>query len=383
MSDAPEPGTDPARESGTGSGAATPAVPDATRSAPETARAPAPARGRRGAGVLAFLALLVALVALAGVAWPYWLLYQGRDPLVALDSPRLERAEARIDSLQSELDRARSAARDAVDAKTALDAEVATLRRAFTDLSAEVASDSPLDERQWRIAEVAYLLRVANLRARMEGDRDGAESLLQAADKLLVELDDPGLYSVRKALAAALAALRAQPVFDRVGMYLELEQLGDRVANMPLDLPVFEREAPAQPADAGVVAWLRATFAGLFDFRVHRGARVQPLMAPDEAVYLHHNLQLKLEQAQLALLRGDQAVWKDALHEARGWVQTYFDARDPQTDALDRALGRLEAERIDVEPPDISAPLTELLRLRGRGEIGADAAPAAGAERGK
>lgn len=362
------------RESGDGAAGAPDAAPAKTETA-ATAPAVAPPAppGRRGVG-LALVALFVALLALAAVAAPLWLLHEGKDPLALLGltpaSPRLDAAEERIAELERELREAERAARGAAETAQALDGRLRSLREGFATLSAELAADSPLDERQWRIAEAAYLLRVADLRARMEGDRDGAQALLEAADRLLLELDDPGLYTVREAIAAALANLRAQPVFDRVGLYLELEQLSDRIGALVLDLPEFERTQPAPQSDTGALAWLRETLGGLFDFRVHRPDPVRPLMAPDEAVYLRHNLQLKLEQAQLALLRGDQAVWASTLAEALGWVQTWFDPRDPEAAALARALTRLADERIDVVAPDVSAPLSELLRLRGRGEAG-------------
>jgi uroporphyrin-3 C-methyltransferase len=91
-------------------------------------------------------------------------------------------------------------------------------------------------------------------------------------------------------------------------------------------------------------------------------------MAPDQAFHLRHNLLLLLEQAQLALLRGDPAVWEDTLDEARHWVGEYFDPADAEIAALGRALERLGRERVAAEAPDISAPLNELQRLRGRAE---------------
>jgi uroporphyrin-3 C-methyltransferase len=245
-----------------------------------------------------------------------------------------------------------------------------------------VAAESPVDDVQWRLAEAAYLLRVANLRARMEGDRQGAEALLRAADELLAELDDYGLFPVREAIAAALAALRAAPAVDRVGLYLEIESLGERIDGLPVDTreyaagdvapgaaPAPPTPTPAPEADGAAdrVDGLIARFTSLVDFRRNRAEPVRPLLAPQETAFLRHNLALKLEQAQLALLEGDQAVWEDALTESRRWIATWFEAGDADVVALGEALDRLVLEQVAVSPPDISAPLTELRRLRGRG----------------
>ena len=335
---------------------------------------------RRG-GFLALLALLIACVALAAIGWPYWMMYRGEDPLARIGSECLAALEARLAELENTRSDARSAeraaeaaaeaaARDAsAAARRASDATatVAALREAFMDLSASTADATPLDDRQWRLAEAAYLLRVANMRARMEDDRDGARALLEAADALLADLDDYGLFPVREEIAAALSALRSQPVADRVGLYLELEQLGDRLARLPLDLPEYRPNAAAPEEDARWYEALGARAAGLFEFRADRRQPIRPLLAPDEAVYLRHNLLLQLEQAQLALLRGDAVVWVATLAEARGWVQAHFDGDDPEAVALAGALTRLLGERIAVPAPDISRPLAALQRLRGRG----------------
>jgi uncharacterized RDD family membrane protein YckC len=219
-----------------------------------------------------------------------------------------------------------------------------------------------------RRAITRNLLRVADLRARMENDRDGARAMLEAADELIAELDDLGLYPVRESIADALAALRARPVVDRTGLYLELESLADRIAAVPLDLPRFPAEAPSSGPGQGWLETLQDRLGGLFDFRVHRPEPVTPLMAPDQAFHLRHNLLLLLEQAQLALQRSDATVWEDTLGQAQRWIREYFDPTDPEIGALARALERLGQERVSASAPDISAPLNELRRLRGRAE---------------
>jgi uroporphyrin-3 C-methyltransferase len=323
--------------------------------------------GGRGIAILALLLVLGMLLALTGpVAWLY---YRGEDPLDYVRLPAVERLEGRIGELEQELGRAQRSTRDALDREAELRHGMEQLGQAFTALAADLASDSPIDDRQWRIAETAYLLRVANLRAGIEGDRAGAEGLLRAADELLREIDDFGLLPVRERIAEALAELRTAPAVDRTGLYLELEALGEQIDGLPLDRRSFlaspDPEAPAD-AETDWLTDLRGRFAGLVDFRVHRPAPVRALTSPEETAFLRHNLALKLEQAQLALLRKDATVWRRSLLEARGWMRDHFDLATPEAAALVAALERLEAEAVDVRAPDISAPHSELLRLRGR-----------------
>jgi uroporphyrin-3 C-methyltransferase len=315
------------------------------------------------------LALVLVLALIAALAWPVWLvLGEQRDPLALAPSERLSALEQRLESLQGGVRENRQALEASSRRDAGLESRIDELRGGFTRLSSDLNAESPLDERQWRIAEAAYLLRVADLRARMENDRDGARAMLEAADELIAELDDLGLYPVRESIADALAALRARPVVDRTGLYLELESLADRIAAVPLDLPRFPAEAPSSGPGQGWLETLQDRLGGLFDFRVHRPEPVTPLMAPDQAFHLRHNLLLLLEQAQLALLRSDATVWEDTLGQAQRWIREYFDPTDPEIGALARALERLGQERVSASAPDISAPLNELRRLRGRAE---------------
>lgn len=355
---------------------------DAAGTAASPAAAPPEPGPSRAPFLVAVLALLVALGAAGAAAWPWWQARRGQDPASAL-AARVGELEARLDervaAITAAADRAEasaSALRAELEGLEAREASFAELREAFAELSAEVAGTRPVDEPRWRIAEAHYLLRIADQRARMERDPEGARSLLEAADAILAELDEYGLFPVREAIADALAALRARGGVDRVGLYLELEALEARVDALPAGRPEFapaadraaEETAVADDAQAdGALRALGERVSGLFDFRVHRDAPIRPLAAPDEVTLLRHNLRLKLEQAQLALLRGDGTVWSDALADAARWVRSGFDGEAAQTRAFADALARLAAARVALQIPDVSEPAAVLEALRGRG----------------
>ena len=321
----------------------------------------------RGIAILALVLVLLIFGALGAGAW--FVVREGEDPLAYLPSARLEALEADLASAERELADAQRANRDALDREAELRRGMDALGSAFTELSAVITGEAPIDDEQWRIAETAYLLRVANLRASTEGDWRGAEALLLAADELLGEIDDLGLSPVRAAISDAVFALRAAPAVDRVGLYLEIESLTDRIIDLRPDERRFRAPDAPEEAEPNIVTRLRERLAGLVDFRVHRPAPVRPLVAPDESAFLRHNLALGLEQAQLALLQKDQVVWEASLREARRWVVDYFDPDDPVVQALDESLERLAGEQVRAQAPDISEPHTLLLQLRGRAQF--------------
>jgi uroporphyrin-3 C-methyltransferase len=371
-----------------------PAVADASAvpaSGPPAAAAPTVVvrrGGGRGIAIVALVLVLLVIGAVGGAAG--WFVYRGEDPLDYLPLPTIERLEARIVELEADLADAKRTGRRALDREAELRDGLDELGRALTALSSDIAAEAPIDERQWRLAETAYLLRVANFRAGVENDRAGAEALLIAADELLRELDDLGLSPVRERIAEARTALRTQPAVDRTGLYLELEALGDQIAALPLDQREYVAPPRGEPPpeeqlleetdelEGGWTGALRETVAGLVDFRVHRPSPVRTLSEPGEADFVRHNLALKLEQAQLALLRKDAEVWRIALEDAARWTRDYFDLEDPAVEAILRDFERLTDERVAVPAPDLSAPHDELMRLRSRASfLGGGRRPAA------
>jgi len=332
---------------------------------------PVPPRAPRNRALtaVAVLALILSLLLLVAFAVPAWFLYRGDDVLARLPSPTIERLERRADDFVDDLADARRDAREALDREAELRQGLDALGNAFTALSADFAADDPIDDRQWRLAETAYLLRVANLRSGMEDDREGAEALLRAADELLREIDDFGLVPVREAIAVALADLQSAPAVDRVGLYLELEGLGEQIDELRPDRRIYAAPPVLKVPVTDSEDWLsavRSRFEGLIDFRVHRPEPIRTLTSPQETSLLRHNLALKLEQAQLALLQRDGVVWRRSLEDAGVWAKDWFDGSDPAAQQLLAALERLAAEQVDIRAPDISAPHTELLRLRAR-----------------
>jgi uroporphyrin-3 C-methyltransferase len=107
----------------------------------------------------------------------------------------------------------------------------------------EVSSQAPPSPREWQLAEVEYLLRIANHRILMERDVSAALRLLEAADAILLELDDFAVFQVRAALADEILALGNVRGNDVQGIYLRLEAIKGRMDDLPLDTPEYLRQA--------------------------------------------------------------------------------------------------------------------------------------------
>ena len=331
---------------------------------------PAPSKPRTGR-ILATFALLLSLLAIGGsgyLVYRAWL----TDP----DA----RFEAAIGAYQGDLADFQRATTEEIaalrEALAALGEELAAQRQALaqaraamTEAVANNVASAPPAPREWRLAEVEYLLTIANHRLLMQDDANGALRLLAAADQMLADLDDYRFHEVRALLAEEQLSLKTFDYADTQGVYLRLEAVKDLLDRLPLRLPEYASDdandaPPEDSRDASLLDAFVDRLGGLVRFRRHEGEAIRPLLAPDEAEYLEQHLRLALERAQLAVLRRDQEIFEISLRTARAWLHRFL---DPTRAAVVQATGELdELESIDLEvaPPDISRSLERFRDLR-------------------
>lgn len=319
--------------------------------------------------LLAATALLLAFSALAGAGYLYFALIY-LQPNAATERA-LAQAEAERNALGNGLAQAQESWRQGLEDSTdQLIERLQTTESGLVERLNQVAKAAPPSERDWKLAELEYLLQVANHRLLMERDVATALDLLRSADDILRRLEDMALHGVRAALAGEILSLEQTQGADVQGLYLRLDALKRQLKDLALAQPQFALPKQAAASqDTGFWAALADEFRNLLRFR-RIDAEVRPLLAPDEALYLEFNLRLMLEQAQLAALRRDQAVFSSSLDSARQWVGDHLDAADPGVQAAGNALAELQQADLNLALPDISASLQELRKVRrgGAGE---------------
>ncbi len=337
---------------------------------PPRHRAPAGRRGR----ILPWLVLLVLAGAAAAAGWRGW---QEIDRLRA----RLAQVEADLAARDEALEQSLAGLR-AETARRAkeTDQRLATLEQ---NLSALARRDGR-HRAQWLLAEAEYFVRLAAGRLALQRDPDTALAALAGADARVRETGDPALLPVRKALARDMAALRALPRVDLAGLSLELDALAAQVDELPLATPDpasararRPQEAAGAPAEDGETGhwWDRARgvwtiLRGLVVVRRH-DRPIEPLLAPEQRVFLVSNIRLALEQARLALLRGEAPVYRGRLARAAELVRRWFDTRHAGVRALLERLERLAAADIAPALPRLTslAALEQARRARaGEGD---------------
>lgn len=290
-----------------------------------------------------------------------------------LDS-RLQEQAQRIESLNER-------SQGALGFSEKIEGDLKSVQRQLAHNTEAIARLPGAERQDWLLAEVEYLLRLASQRLQLERDVKGAIGMLQAADAVLTELDNPALAPVRQHIANELLSLRQVPSLDRTGVVLRLQALQDAVDQLPW-LPHHQFElVPPPPAVAGAAdqAWYLQLWRSLRDgvgqvIRIrHHDEPMDTPMNQEQAWHLQQSMRLMLEQAQVAFLRGDQQLYEHSLLRVRQWLDTYLGSENTSSTAVRAGLTEVAGWQVAPALPDISASLQTLRRVldqQRRGLIG-------------
>ncbi len=365
--------------------------------------------GKGGAGTgLSIAALVLAILTALGV---YYLYLQGRQQNLQAQQQnaalmerfgelqsRIEGNQSSIDANQQQLRRLGqletlkqeiSAIRSEVDSAIAVRQRIEAEQQALNTALKEMSTTLGRTTLAWRLAEIEYLLIVANARLTLAHDHRTALAVLQTVDQKLRAIGDPAFVPVRQSIANEITALKAVVVPDITGLALTLASLIGRVEDLPLrDVPhvrtarsvAGDGEENTQPLDwADIPGAIWRDIRGLVVVR-REDKPIEPLRAPEEAWYLRQNLQLKLEQARLSLLRHETVLFHQLLDEATHWLKAKFDGESAAVESMLESLQNLQQAELQPSLPDISDSLRVLRQdMQGLG-IEVEAAQREGGE---
>jgi uroporphyrin-3 C-methyltransferase len=251
---------------------------------------------------------------------------------------------------------------------TAVESRVAT---AMTELKQQLGTSSE----DWLLAEAEYLLRLANQSIVMEDDVAGSIALFESADKIVKEAEGIIAFDLRQAIANDIAALQSVSNADIQGIFVRLGAIAGQVESLEQKHLKFESAAPSAATEAPdqtfatqALTLLERGFLRITNMVDYRsgGEIVRPILPPQEEYFLKQNLLLKIQLAQLGLLKGNQAIFEQSLNDAITWLDQYFDADLPLTKNVRETLSTLSQTGIERELPDVSGSLREIRELMSR-----------------
>jgi|TARA_R110001632_G_scaffold232439_2_gene373261 uroporphyrin-3 C-methyltransferase len=235
-------------------------------------------------------------------------------------------------------------------------------------LESKINRLSSTTKEDWKLAEAEYLIRLANQRLLLESDNIGAATLLSNADDILNELEDPIVFTTRKALAKDIQALKSISPFDLEGAYLKLNALYDSVQTLPQREPSKEWQAnttakPTTSTTNQLTSALESFWQSLRSLIVinYNHKPIKALLPPAEYQELITGLQLQLEIAQVALIKGEPVIYQTALSRVANATTAHFETQSNRVISFLASLTTLQ----QLNPsPDLPLPRESLIAMK-------------------
>ena len=209
-------------------------------------------------------------------------------------------------------------------------------------------------------------MQIGNAQLQLANNPQLASIALSHADDRILQLADPRLTNIRAALSDELRALEVMTKPDTAGITLALTSLAGVVDSLSLQQEVVARaqEATEMSSDLSGVDRALASFKGAMSGVVsvrREDEALQPLIAPEAQYFLRANLALQLQAARLALLRGEEAIFRQSLDDADAWLSEYYDTTNSSVQSAQQTIAEIRGSTLSVAVPDISLSL-RLLR---------------------
>lgn len=316
---------------------------------------PAPARKSSGAALWIALIALISVFALGGYTW-------------YLDQAAKNESAALHQQLSRQLSEERASTGKIKALVENLREENATLTQQLQHNTARLAELPGVERNDWLIAEAEYLLRLAGQRLNLEHDYEGAVSLFRAADGVLAETRNPALSGVRNVIAEELLMLQAIPAVDLTGAVARIQAVQNQIAEIPW-MPADKKETkPAEQVEAEqktVQSWdefvdyAGNVLADVVRITPQEGPQATPI-SQDQYYYLQQNMNLMLEQAQVALVRRQNELYQSSIRRTREWIEQYVLVKTELVKAVLSSLAELETWNAAPELPSVNRSLEAL-----------------------
>ncbi|MFK8067738.1 MAG: uroporphyrinogen-III C-methyltransferase [Gammaproteobacteria bacterium] len=325
-------------------------------------------------GNTGLVALIVLLVLILGGGAVYWL-YDKQQAIQLRADDQIKQYDSKMDELASQVKEGTSKIEEIStsqqSASTEINSNIQELvgkQTVLADTLETVQNAKPKQETDWIIAEVEYLLTVAQQRLSLERDVPTALAAMQGADNRLRDLGNPNLNGVREQLIKEMNALREVEDADISGMVLYLADATSRVESLPLknfEIPTMNELKIPTKEEALAGNWKDLTLSMWGD--LVKLVEIKDQQVPDEILFdpelryfLHQNLQLELTSAKLSVLRRDSGSMQASLTRVSDILKRYFDVEAAPVKSMLEQVSSMGKNDLKPAMPEVTQALNLL-----------------------
>lgn len=214
----------------------------------------------------------------------------------------------------------------------------------------------------WQLAELRFLLQLANQRLQLNNDKNGALQALNRAEVTLLKLGSTDYLPVRKKIGEEIVALETFLIPNITAISQRITDFLALINALPVEDELIKQQKmtllPRISEDESV--FLSRIVAGINDAVVIQkfDASMQKTIGLDEKEKLKNLLQLRFETLRLMVLQGLDADYHQQLKLIKQTLEKYYP--DVIKSSLQEQLEELDKVRLAPPPPDISGSLIRL-----------------------
>lgn len=229
------------------------------------------------------------------------------------------------------------------------------------------------DESGWQLAEVEYLMRIAQHKLILENDFEGAAITLQAASDKIAATADPGLLPVRVQISDEIATLKTRARPDLVGMTLVLSQLSRQIrALTPGYLPRIEASQgdvetdDASQAEETLDERVASFISSLVSIRKDESL---PTQTEALVVDIEQTLEDSLKLTRWTVLERQNFQFQRLMQDNVRLFKQYYDLDNAANYDFYTQLLALQKATVKPEMPDINGSLELLKYIMKKREV--------------
>ena len=248
--------------------------------------------------------------------------------------------------------------------------ELVGLQSQINKVSAQANAQQPTD---WLFSEADFLLNNALRKLVLDNDVDTAVSLLKLADETLAKVNNSQSAAIRSAINQDLKQLLSVAGVDQNAVMQKLSQLANTVDELPVLDVNFGDDQNATKLSDSLSDWAENAEKSATSFLNHfirispkHGADRKELLAPNQDIYLHENIRLRLQLAIMAVPRQQNELYKQSLEAVASWIRSYFDTNAEVTQSFLKSVDELSEVSIYVDVPSQLQSLSMLDKYLNR-----------------
>ena len=301
---------------------------------------PPKAKNKKSLAVLSlFIILLIVITAMAAGTYYFWqqqIILQNKIDYVA-------------DDLSSQISQHNTENKQLKRQITVQDQQLVDLQnklKTLQDLSQSALKISKRGQRGWILAEVDYLLRLANRRLQVARDIKGAMAALSSASERLYDLGDLTLFPVRQQLSQDIAKLKSIKEADVNGVAMALDQMSHYINDLPFKSVQEEVKTqfnkttePNENVSTGnnFIDSVIATIMNIGDIKIHQRS-IEPASSAKQQQQYEVVLRTHILAARLAVLRNDQQQFIYEIKKSLDIVEQYYQQDDNRIKQMQKDL---------------------------------------------